>query len=115
MQFLASNWLYLIFIGVMAFVMVRGGGCCGGHSHSTHSNDGQSHGGGCCGGGSHDHHSNSNYEHQNHINQLDTVKDPICGMSVNPDTAIKHIVDGKTYYFCSESCRTEFVSKQKLI
>ena len=38
-----------------------------------------------------------------------TVKDPVCGMNVEPSTA-KYKVDhaGKTYYFCCNSCREKF-------
>lgn len=37
------------------------------------------------------------------------VKDPICGMSVNPGTArYKSDYEGKTYYFCSASCAERF-------
>ncbi|WP_027330542.1 heavy metal translocating P-type ATPase [Marinimicrobium agarilyticum] len=38
-----------------------------------------------------------------------TVKDPVCGMSVNPQTA-KHRSEhtGKTWYFCSAKCRSKF-------
>ncbi len=37
------------------------------------------------------------------------VKDPVCGMEVNPDKA-NYVRDykGKTYYFCSQSCMNEF-------
>jgi Cu+-exporting ATPase len=37
------------------------------------------------------------------------AKDPVCGMSVNPATAkykLEH--DGRTFYFCSPSCREKF-------
>ena len=39
------------------------------------------------------------------------VKDPVCGMSVDPATA-KHKADhaGATYYFCSGGCREKFVA-----
>ncbi|MBZ5651974.1 MAG: heavy metal translocating P-type ATPase [Acidobacteriia bacterium] len=38
-----------------------------------------------------------------------TVKDPVCGMKVEPSTA-KHTFDhaGKTYYFCCSHCREKF-------
>ncbi|WP_084705249.1 heavy metal translocating P-type ATPase [Beijerinckia mobilis] len=38
-----------------------------------------------------------------------TVKDPVCGMVVDPATA-KHHTDhgGKTYYFCSAKCHAKF-------
>ncbi|OTF01788.1 permease [Halorubrum sp. SD683] len=38
-----------------------------------------------------------------------TVQDPVCGMEVDPDEAdysTEH--DGKTYYFCSQSCKDSF-------
>ncbi len=40
-----------------------------------------------------------------------TVRDPVCGMSVNPHAA-KHraIHDGHPYYFCSARCREKFTA-----
>ena len=40
------------------------------------------------------------------------VKDPVCGMDVDPSTA-KHRADyaGQTYYFCSARCRERFVAE----
>ena len=38
------------------------------------------------------------------------TKDPICGMTVNPSTAIHAERDGKTSYFCSDSCMQKFLS-----
>ena len=35
--------------------------------------------------------------------------DPICGMSVDPATALSGKREGKTWYFCCESCRTKFL------
>jgi len=40
------------------------------------------------------------------------VKDPICGMMVDPNTAIKVVVDGNTYYACSERCAQQIKSKK---
>lgn len=34
--------------------------------------------------------------------------DPQCGKSVDPDTAIRLSWEGKTYFFCSQECRTKF-------
>jgi P-type Cu+ transporter len=41
-----------------------------------------------------------------------TVKDPVCGMNVEPSTA-KHKLDhaGKTYYFCCAGCAEKFRSR----
>jgi Cu+-exporting ATPase len=40
----------------------------------------------------------------------DTVKDPVCGMSVNPHTAKggSHVHEGHTYFFCNPKCREKF-------
>jgi Cu+-exporting ATPase len=40
-----------------------------------------------------------------------TVKDPVCGMDIDPATATaseEH--EGKTYFFCSEACHQKFVT-----
>lgn len=39
-----------------------------------------------------------------------TVKDPVCGMTLDPTKAKggSITVDGKTFHFCSSSCRREF-------
>ena len=40
---------------------------------------------------------------------IQPVKDPVCGMSVNPDTAAASFeYNGQTYYFCREQCRQKF-------
>ena len=38
------------------------------------------------------------------------LKDPMCGMTVNEETALRAERDGKTYYFCGEHCRTTFLA-----
>lgn len=40
------------------------------------------------------------------------INDPVCGMSVDPKTALKAERDGKTSYFCSEKCRATFVASK---
>ena len=49
-------------------------------------------------------------QHQKHH----LVLDPVCGMSVDPDTArggsAEH--DGQTYFFCSNGCRERFQKNQ---
>src|SRR6516165_5182772 len=52
----------------------------------------------------------SGHAHHHHDHAAGTAVDPVCGMKVDPSTArhkIEH--DGKTFYFCSERCRTKFV------
>jgi len=40
---------------------------------------------------------------------MNMAKDPICGMSVDEKTAkYKSEHTGKTYYFCSQMCKTTF-------
>ena len=41
MEFLAQNWWYMLLIGVYAYIMLKGGGCCGGHSHGGHAYQGE--------------------------------------------------------------------------
>lgn len=36
------------------------------------------------------------------------IKDPVCGMTVNPQNAITVRYQGQTYYFCSQMCRMMF-------
>jgi P-type Cu+ transporter len=36
------------------------------------------------------------------------AKDPICGMTVDPATALRSERGGKTHYFCGEQCREKF-------
>lgn len=38
-----------------------------------------------------------------------SVKDPVCGMSIEPADAVGHgEYKGQTYYFCSTSCKAKF-------
>ena len=38
-----------------------------------------------------------------------TVVDPVCGMSVDPETTnIKVFIEGQNYFFCAEGCRAAF-------
>jgi Cu+-exporting ATPase len=38
------------------------------------------------------------------------VIDPVCGMSVDPETALAHRHGNETYYFCNPRCRDKFVA-----
>jgi Cu+-exporting ATPase len=50
----------------------------------------------------HDHH---------HAAPAQRVLDPVCGMTVDPDTAKhRHAHNGHTYSFCSAGCRTKFAA-----
>ncbi|MFB0510181.1 MAG: HAD-IC family P-type ATPase, partial [bacterium] len=39
------------------------------------------------------------------------VKDPVCGMEIDENQAIKLVKDGKTYFFCSEACKNKFLNQ----
>jgi P-type Cu+ transporter len=58
-------------------------------------------------------HSHGNHaghgHHHHHDDATKTARDPVCGMSVNPETS-KHRFEhnGTTYHFCCNGCRTKF-------
>jgi Cu+-exporting ATPase len=65
----------------------------------------------CCGGG-HDH--QRDHSHPQKPTEV-TVRDPVCGMTVNPATS-KHRFDyrGETFHFCSAGCKTRFSADPKV-
>ncbi|OOG42365.1 copper-translocating P-type ATPase [Rhodanobacter sp. C06] len=82
--------------------------------------------GGCCGGKvvplalqvqapahghhAHDHHGHAHHGHAHHDHDH-TVKDPVCGMTVDPQTTAHHAEHhGHAYHFCSARCREKFVA-----
>jgi Cu+-exporting ATPase len=38
------------------------------------------------------------------------TKDPVCGMTVEPNSALHAEREGQTSYFCSESCRKQWLA-----
>src|SRR6476619_3050406 len=66
----------------------------------------------CCGGDSHAGHDHASHDH--HAHAAATVRDPVCGMTVNPATS-KHRFDyrGETFHFCSAGCKTRFSADPK--
>ena len=63
---------------------------------------------GCFGGG----HNHSAHDHgDDHADGHAMVRDPVCGMSVDPATS-QHRFDyrGETHHFCSAGCRTKFAA-----
>jgi len=42
---------------------------------------------------------------------VETAIDPVCGMTVDPRTAIQAERDGRTYYFCCDHCRRRFLGE----
>jgi Cu+-exporting ATPase len=57
--------------------------------------------------GGHSH--SSAHTHHHHDHAAASAVDPVCGMSVDPATA-RHKIDhdGRSFYFCSDRCRTKF-------
>ena len=50
-----------------------------------------------------------NQQVHNHGNEEHTVKDPVCGMTVEPHTAkYQSQHEAKTWYFCSSRCQSKF-------
>ncbi|MDH4218547.1 MAG: YHS domain-containing protein [Candidatus Aminicenantes bacterium] len=41
------------------------------------------------------------------------VKDDMCNTYLPKEDAIKEIVEGKEYYFCSKECRQKFLEERK--
>ena len=73
--------------------------CSGGAAAPTKMEHHQAKAGGCCGSG------------QAAADAAATVKDPVCGMTVDPATTPHHAEHGgQTYHFCSAGCRTKFVA-----
>jgi Cu+-exporting ATPase len=70
-----------------------------GHAQHTHSGEAKS----SCG---HDHDAGHHHRHD----EL-AVRDPVCGMAVNPKTS-KHRFEyrGETFHFCSSGCRIKFAA-----
>ena len=83
----------------------RAASCCGGGHH-----------GGLEGHHAHRHQDRQHGDHHHARSRRDAggdhrVKDPVCGMSVDPHTA-KHRAEhiGQPYYFCSAGCREKFLA-----
>ena len=50
-------------------------------------------------------------QHDVHERPGQSVKDPVCGMTVDPHAAQhRHTYNGRPYYFCSASCREKFAA-----
>jgi len=42
-----------------------------------------------------------------------TARDPVCGMTVDKETAIKRKIGDRTYYFCSQSCADVYTAPER--
>ncbi len=58
------------------------------------------------------HHGTHDPHHDGAAAVSETVKDPVCGMTVNPGTTAHHAEHaGHAYHFCSAGCRTKFIAE----
>jgi YHS domain-containing protein len=82
-----KSLMSILIWGGLFFVMMRYG--CGTHMM-----------------GGHGHHGGHGKDNEPTEGQ---AKDPVCGMTVDPQQAgAEALCEGKTYYFCSTSCRDKF-------
>jgi P-type Cu+ transporter len=96
-----------------------GGGCKAKFDAAPSAHLGGGHGGAgdCCAAkpvlqvpAAHEHHGHAHHDHHDHAHAR-TVKDPVCGMSVDPLTAKHHAEhEGYAWHFCSARCREKFVA-----
>jgi Cu+-exporting ATPase len=81
------------------------------HHHHESGHGGHAHGGQAHSGHEHSGHAHGGHAH-GHAHAAHTVKDPVCGMNVDPHTA-KHRAEhaGHSYYFCAARCREKFLAE----
>jgi len=48
------------------------------------------------------------------MKKAEIIRDPVCGMPVEPEKAIKAEFGGRIYYFCSEYCKRRFFERPKI-
>ncbi|KQK28705.1 haloacid dehalogenase [Bosea thiooxidans] len=59
----------------------------------------------------HDHGARGGHHHE-HEGEAGKVKDPVCGMTVDPHaTTHRAQYEGKPYYFCSSGCQSKFMAE----
>ena len=53
----------------------------------------------------------SAHDHRSDLDLAELVKDPVCGMTVDPvGAAHRADLNGLHFHFCSAGCRTKFVA-----
>lgn len=49
------------------------------------------------------------HHHEHHSSDKQQVKDPVCGMQIDPNSAFAKVEHGgRTYHFCSQHCLQKF-------
>ena len=94
-------WGYICQGKYPAWVWARSGNMVAHEGSSDHGHRLEHKGEGCCA-----------CSHGESSSAPQIAKDPVCGMSVDPNTA-KHQASylGTTYYFCREGCREKFLAE----
>jgi len=92
-----TSWLWLLGFGALFFWMMRKGGCgmhgAHGHSHAGGEPNGDRHGDGS----------------STPMIDASTFRDPVCGMRVDPGSAVGvRVVRGRNYFLCSGACLAKF-------
>ena len=56
------------------------------------------------------HHESHKHDHSHHQHSAGSVRDPVCGMTIDPKTAKggKTTFEGADYYFCNPKCKLKF-------
>ncbi len=47
--------------------------------------------------------------------EASTIRDPVCGMAIDPAEAQQVECEGATYYFCGDGCRATFLADPEAI
>lgn len=100
-----GNIAGVLVIGIVMFLVVKkifkSGSCCS----NRNSRGGQRQTG---------NYSRAENDDQKRISPIgETVRDPICGMHINKDSAIAKEFNGVIIYFCCESCVNKFEAKNR--
>jgi Cu+-exporting ATPase len=77
--------------------------CC--HTPKAPTDHQPRHSGGCCST-----HDQGAVQHHHQGSGAAEAVDPVCGMKVNPATALRHDHAETSYFFCSAGCRTKFAA-----
>lgn len=51
---------------------------------------------------------------KNEVHGGDMVKDPVCGLYLPKDMAIRKVIRGREFYFCSEECKRRFMGERRV-
>lgn len=91
-----SNLLWFLVTGALFYWMMRKGGC-GMHGSRSH------------GAGSHGAQQQGESESSGHQARTGSVRDPVCGMQVDPERpAGMRNINGQNYFLCSTNCLEKF-------